>query len=45
MIKMPRSRTKKSNEEFYAPVPIQAAGTLDSSAAACLLDAFLAGRK
>ena len=45
MIKVPRSRMKKSDEQFYAPVPIQAAGTLDSSAAARLLDAFLAGRK
>src|SRR5215468_12372336 len=44
MIKAPRNRTK-SDEEFYAPVPISPAGTLDRSAAARLLDAFLAGRK
>jgi integrase/recombinase XerC len=36
---------KKSDQDFYAPVPIPAAGPLDSSAAARLLDAFLAGRK
>jgi hypothetical protein len=45
MIKSPRNRTKKSDEEFYAPVPISPAGALDRSAAARLLDAFLAGRK
>src|SRR5215470_10002711 len=45
MIKAPRNRTKKSDEEFYAPVPASPAGALDRSAAARLLDAFLAGRK
>jgi integrase/recombinase XerC len=45
MIKAPRNRTKKSDEEFYAPAPIPPAGALDRSAAARLLDAFLAGRK
>jgi hypothetical protein len=45
MIKAPRNRIKKSEEEFYAPVPLSPAGTLDRSTAARLLDAFLAGRK
>jgi integrase/recombinase XerC len=44
MVKSPRSRIKNSDDEFYAPVPMSSA--LDpSSAAARLLDAFLAGRK
>jgi integrase/recombinase XerC len=45
MIKAPRNRTKKSDEEFYAPVPISPTGALDRSVASRLLDAFLAGRK
>ena len=45
MIKPPRNRAKESDEEFYAPVPVTPAGALDRSAAARLLDAFLAGRK
>src|SRR5262245_52407830 len=44
MIKAPRNRTKKSDEEFYAPVPVTPA-SLGSCAATRLLDAFLAGRK
>jgi len=43
MIKAPRSCTKKSDQEFYAPVPVSSA--LGPSSAARLLDAFLAGRK
>jgi len=44
MVKTPRSRIKNSDDEFYAPVPVSSA--LDpSSAAARLVDAFLAGRK
>ena len=45
MIKAPRNRTKKSDEEFYAPVPVSPAGALDRSAASRLLDAFLAAEK
>src|SRR5262245_36000723 len=45
MIKAPRNRTKKSDEEFFVPVLISPAGALDRSAAARLLNAFLAGRK
>jgi integrase/recombinase XerC len=44
MIKTYRNRTTKTDEEFYVPVPVSSA--LDpSSAAARLLEAFLAGRK
>jgi hypothetical protein len=45
MIKAPRSRTKKSDEEFYAPVPLSPKAIDPTSQAARLLAAFLAGRK
>jgi len=45
MIKAPRNRTKKSDEEFYAPVPLSPAAIDPNSQAARLLAAFLAGRK
>jgi hypothetical protein len=45
MIKTLRNRITKTNEEFYAPVPVSPSTLDPSSAAARLLAAFLAGRK
>ncbi len=42
---MPRNSTKKTYEEFYAPVPVSSAAINSNSQAARLLAAFLAGRK
>jgi integrase/recombinase XerC len=45
MIKMSRNPSKKSEEEFYAPVPVSRSALDPNSQAARLLGAFLSGRK
>jgi hypothetical protein len=45
MIEMSRHPTKRSEEEFYAPVPVSRAAIDPNTQAARLLAAFLTGRK